>query len=717
MASSGFTLDLFQDVPDNQTHASSSIESTDPSRQDIESDTSVQGDGHDDPASEEGGVATIEEGKILDYITGEPVNERSKEIVRQKTARALIHELGIRPEDMETDLRVTLELGGRSTWKQLEIGIWDPEDEHVEEKIKRVVVCRKEPSSNGSNKIRTHAQAKNDLELLESFMAALPECKYGMWTNGLDIFYLKKTETRFDTRFERIGDWPPVAESLELQDAHSRGRLRSADPDMLKTTFRRCHNFIHGNEGMQKEEAFWQFLHLIFAKMYDEETHKRENRQFWAGPTEQYSEDGREAIKRRVDPLFEQAKEAYADVFEGDERLKLTDRALAFMVSELSRYDFARTNLDAKGVAYQEIVGSNLRGDKGQYFTPRGVVDMAVNMLDPKTDERLLDPACGTGGFMVSALSHILEELRDDRDLDAHDESSEAFFEVKKVLEEYTETNLFGIDFAPQLVKATTMNLAMATGASGNVYHANSLDFPNGHLSGVDDIKQEIPLGSADVLITNPPFGADIPITDRDILQRYDLAHKWQEGEDGVLRKTAELESSMAPEILFLEQCVRWLAQGGRMGIVLPNAMLNGPSNEFLRRWLLKRCWVLASVEVPIEAFIHEANVSIHTSVLFLKKKTDEERQMEALGGDNGYPIFMAVAETCGYDRRGNPVYERSPSGDAIVDDIKTTEKIRIGDEEITRELYRKEKRVDDDLPSVAKAYHAFRNENPEPGL
>jgi type I restriction enzyme M protein len=724
MATDGTTGDLFDDATDTPTEngeptsdddhsangAPESASSNDDSPSD-RADTETDGD------ADEGDVATIEEGKILDYITGESVTERSKEIVRQKTARALVHELGIRPEDMETDLRITLEIDGKSTWRQLEIGIWNPDDEHENDKIKRVVVCEDEPSSNGTNKIRTHEQAEEDLKQLKAFMAALPECKYGMWTNGLDIFYLKKKETRFDTQFEQIGDWPPAADSLELQDARSRARLRAADPDMLKTTFRRCHNFIHGNEGMQKEEAFWQFLYLIFAKMYDEETHKRENRQFWAGATEQFTEDGKENIRSRVEPLFNQAKTAYSEVFEGGERLRLSPRALAFMVSELSRYDFTRTNLDAKGAAYQEIVGSNLRGDKGQYFTPRGVVDMAVDMLDPKTDERLIDPACGTGGFMVSTLSHLFSKLREERGVEPHDEASEAFYDIKGILEDYAETNLFGIEHAPQLVKATTMNIAMATGASGNVYYANSLEFPNGHLDGVEKIKRDIPLGSADVLITNPPFGSEIPVNDRDILKRYDLARKWERGEDGILRNTGELESSVAPEILFLEQCIRWLKPGGRMAIVLPNAMLNGPSNEYLRRWLLDRCWVLASVEVPIEAFIHEADVSIHTSVLFLKKKSDEERQLEALGGDESYPIFMAVAESCGYDRRGNPVYKRSPTGEAIVQEIKKTEKIRIGDEEITRELHRKEKVVDDDLPDVAAAYHEFREENPEPGL
>jgi type I restriction enzyme M protein len=332
-------------------------------------------------------VATVEEGKLLDYISGEPVTDRPKEHVRQKTARALVHEFGIRPEDMETDVWVRLEVGGRSTRRKLELAVWNPGDPHELDTIRRVVVCKKPPSSKGTTKIKTHDQAQRDLRELEAYMAALDGCTYGLWTNGLDLFYLKKVETRFDTAFEPIGDWPPADESLEMEDVLSNARVRAAEPEMLKTTFRRCHNFIHGNEGMQKGKAFWQFLHLIFSKMYDEETNKRDQRQFWAGPTEQFTEAGRTAIRDRIEPLFEQAKAAYDTVFAGNERIELSDRALAFMVSELARYDFTRTRLDAKGTAYQEIVGSNLRGDRGQYFTPRGVVDMAVEMLDPKPTE------------------------------------------------------------------------------------------------------------------------------------------------------------------------------------------------------------------------------------------------------------------------------------------------------------------------------------------
>ena len=164
---------------------------------------------------------------------------------------------------------------------------------------------------------------------------------------------------------------------------------------MLRTVFRRCHNFIHGNEGMPKDAAFWQFLYLIFAKMHDEKRERDEMPRFWAGPTEQFDAKGRKAIRARIEPLCDEVKRKHASIFRGNEEITLSDRALAFMVSALAKYDFGRTDVDAKGTAYQEIVGANLRGDRGQYFTPRGAIKLMVEMLDPKPNERILDPACG----------------------------------------------------------------------------------------------------------------------------------------------------------------------------------------------------------------------------------------------------------------------------------------------------------------------------------
>lgn len=670
-----------------------------------------------DTDDSEGGKedSSLQDGYLLDFISGDKrLKDTSKEQVRQRIARALFHEYGISVEDMEADFSVSIN-GKR---KKLDIAIFHHESPHTVENLSRVVVCRQEPKvGRNTARLRDYEQADKDLEELKTIMEGIESCRFGLWTNGLEFFYLEKQVKRFEVRFEPIGDWPPTEESIGTRDVVSNARTRQADPEMLRVAFRRCHNFIHGNEGMPKDAAFWQFLYLIFCKMHDEQqAAKGQPRRFWAGPKEQFDPDGRREIRRRIEPLFEEVKDEYKDLFRGNEEITLSDRALAFMVSELAKYDFTRTDVDAKGGAYQEIVGTNLRGDRGQYFTPRGVIRLAVQILDPKEDERILDPACGTGGFLVAVLSYMMAKFRDEEDVIAGVESTEEFLSINERLRKFAQNQVFGADFDQFLIRASQMNMVMAGDGRGHLYHLNSLEFPNGYLDGLKRAKDEIQLGTMDVVLTNPPFGSDIPITDQNILNQYELAQVWEKTEDGEFRRTGKKQSSVAPEILFIERCLKWLKPGGRMGIVLPDGILGNPAAEYIRWWILRHSWVLASVDLPVEAFIVEANVNILTSLLFLKRKTTEEIRAEDLGGKVDYPVFMAVAERVGYDRRGNTLYKRKPDGEEIIELRERKERIRVGGRVIERDLKRKEKILDDDLPIIAEKYKEFRQKYPEPG-
>ena len=408
-------------------------------------------------------------------------------------------------------------------------------------------------------------------------------------------------------------------------------------------------------------------------------------------------------------------KQEYRAIFSGGEEISLSDRALAFMISELSKYEFSRIDVDAKGAAYQEIVGTNLRGDRGQYFTPRGAIRLVVEMLDPKEDERLLDPACGTGGFLVAALAHLMDRFREEERVSAETETTEEFESLNQRLRRFASKQVFGCDFDPFLIRASQMNMVMAGDGKGHLYHLNSLEFPKGHLSGVKPAGKSIRLGSADVVMTNPPFGSTIPITDESILRSFELAHIWETTEDGSFRNSGRLQGSVAPEILFIERCLDWLKPGGRMGIVLPDGILGNPAAEYIRWWILCHTWVLASVDLPVETFIVEANVNILTSLLFLKKKPPELITREAIGGAADYPIFMAVAEKVGFDRRGNTLYKRSPEGEEITEDEKVLETITVNGRNVTRTLQRKKRIPDNDLPKIAERYRVFRREHPEP--
>ncbi len=676
-------------------------------------ETAERAEAADENGASSDEMSAIEDGKVLDYITGKPVAENDKERVRQRIARALFHEYGISVDDMEPDFKVKVE----GSNKKVDIAIFEPGAEHTPENVRRIVVCQKELKlgDKGAYKMRDHEQAAKEFEVLHGAMTACENCKYGLWTNGLEFFFFQTARTRFDVKFKPIGDWPLADESVGTRDVASHAKLRRADPEMLRTAFRRCHNFIHGNEGMPKDAAFWQFLYLIFAKMHDERQ-PPDQRRFWAGATEQFDDAGRKAIRKRILPLFDEVKKKYASIFRGNEEVSLSDRALAFMVSELAKYDFGRTDVDAKGAAYQEIVGTNLRGDRGQYFTPRGAIKLIVEVLDPQPTERILDPACGTGGFLVATLDHMNKQFHEEQHVPAGAESTDEFHSFQARLAEFVKKGLFGADFDPFLVRAAQMNVVMASNAEAGIFNMNSLEFPSGHLAGLGEAQKRAGLGTMDVVMTNPPFGSEIPVTDPNILRHFQLAHAWDKVSPREYQNTGRVRASVAPEILFIERAIDWLRPGGRMGIVLPSGILGNSGDEYIRWWVLRQCFVLAVVDLPVESFIAEANVNILTSLLFLKKKTRQQLQSEDLSKADRYPVFMAVAENVGVNRRGVTIFRRGLDGEELTKDVMHIERIRVNGSVVERRLQRREKVVDDDLPLIAEAYREFRKKNPEPG-
>jgi len=670
---------------------------------------------------------SLAEDETIDFITGRPVKLKGNEPVRQRIARVLFHEYGISVDDMARDFPVPVQADGkRKVTKKADIAVFAHGAPKTLANLRRVVVCKPEPKPGRTvTKIRMFSQAQEDLAELETLLGteATPLAQYGMWTNGLDFFFLYKESTRFGAKFEPRADWPVADESVGSGTVASVARLRRGEAAMLKTAFRRCHNYIHGNEGLPKDAAFWQFLYLLFTKMHDERMSRRHRRapEFYALPGEPFNDEGRKAIEARVLTLFHEVKREYP-LFGARDEITLSPRALAFIVGELAPYDLTGTDMDVKGIAYQELVGTNLRGDRGQYFTPRSAVALMVEMLDPKEGERVLDPACGTGGFLRETLWHLLNRWRAEEGTPGLPDTEEQLADHQDRIADYAEKCLFGADFDPFLVRATSMSIMTLTGGAGNIYNMDSLAFPGGHLPGLAEAQKKIPLGSIDVLLANPPFGTDIKIEDKDVLSHYrdGVAQSWsRDRETGQVAASSRDIPAMAPEQLFIQRAVQWVREGGRIGIVLPNGILSnpGPTDEAIRRWILENCWVLASVELPVETFVAEANVNILTTLLFLKKKTEQEKMAATMGAQQDYPVFMAIAEKVGVDRRNNPVYRRHPDGEIILEEQREVERIRINGKDVVRTLVRKRKAIDNDLPEIAAAYRRFRERHPEPGV
>ncbi|MFJ7168139.1 N-6 DNA methylase [Streptomyces globosus] len=672
--------------------------------------------------------------ETIDYISNkEVVKLTDAEIVRQRIAKVLVHQYGINPEDMVRDypLQVLNAETGRMSRKRASIAIFEHGKPKSPETLKRIVVTKARPKNGRTvTKIRTYAQADAQLQELRDLMAAAgPSCTLGMWTDDKDLYFIERESTRFEPRFRPLPNWPrgDNEEFDATRDASSLAELRHADEYMLRFAFRRCHNFIHGNEGLPKDAAFWQFLYVLFAKIHDERLVREERQEprFRVG-IEDLDKDGRTgspAVAARIKELFNEVKDFYADqgLFDDRDRLTLSDPALTFITSELAPFSLYATPIDAKGVAYQELVGDNLRGDRGQYFTPIGAVRLMVDILAPKEHETVFDPCCGTGGFLRETLNYLQEKWKPKSGTFTSQEYARILPPLREKLAGYARGHVFGADFDPFLRRAAAMGVMMLTDIAGNVYQMDSIAFPDGHLPGNDEAKKvpEIQLGAVDVLMTNPPFGSDIPFSEAAVLGRYRDRVRQRGGDWGVAwtytRENGELKKSgeataVSPEQLFVQRAIEWVRPGGRIGIVLPNGILSnpGPSDEAVRRFILQECWVMASVELPVEAFIYEAGVNILTTSLFLVRKTDEEKQAERFHGAEDYPVFMAVAEKVGIDRRGKPVVVRSPEGHVVTEEYEDEEVLRIAGVEVRRTFKRERPIPDNDLPEIAKRFHEF---------
>jgi len=407
-----------------------------------------------DDISDNQEIDVIPPGKIKCYIKGTLRSDTPEERIRQEVARSLVEEYGYKKKDIDIEFNIRM---GRAQ-KRADIVIFSNDAEHLQENIYIIVEVKIESIK--------PSDSENGISQLESYVAATLNCRYALWVGSERLSYIVKEEDRQ----RKIFDIPDILKAGETGIPRpTRGSLVPAVE--LKQVFKRVHNYIYANQGMQKDAAFEEVLKLIFIKVYDEQFSP--TLQFYYLPDEDVSQ-----VKKRLNDVFQRLRTRYEYIFHSNETINLEDSVLIYAIREFQRFSFLNTDVDVKGEAYETIVGPNLRGDRGEFFTPRNVCKMTIEILFSLFPEdrltspgalKILDPAIGTGGFLIAGLHEIKKNFL---------KRGIRYDQLRDSLREVSDTNFFGIDFNPFLAKVAQMNMVMNGDGSSNIF-SGSVEFLN----------------------------------------------------------------------------------------------------------------------------------------------------------------------------------------------------------------------------------------------
>jgi type I restriction enzyme M protein len=436
------------------------------------------------------------------------------------------------------------------------------------------------------------------------------------------------------------------------------GRDLAAVPRQeLRAAIRKCHQTLWEGGRRSPIAAFGEFCKIIFVKHRDEKQPDRKDGQ----PYDFQRRDGETAaeLAKRIYRLYENEKELEPNVF--TDQLNVEPPILAQCVEHMEGISLDRTELDTKGVAFEEFMGGFFKGDFGQYFTPRELIAFAVEVLSPERKELVLDPACGSGGFLLYALDHVRREA--DRRFIKHGSDPKQALDHYNYWHDFAENNLFGIEVNEELTRVAKMNIVIHDDGHTNIVGHDALDFLSKLLAENPGLAEN----KFDLVLTNPPFGSVIKRTEKGegYLEQFDLRRYLGKSGTGAEVDEAnpsepslnrglraiKVRASIKTEILFLERVWSFLKPGtGRVAIVLPDGILTNSSLQGVRDWLLAHYQLLAVVSLPQFAFSHY-DAGVKASIVFLRRLGEGEEVPEDA------PIFMALAENIGYDATGRKTF------------------------------------------------------------
>ncbi|MCD8006644.1 MAG: N-6 DNA methylase [Oscillospiraceae bacterium] len=487
----------------------------------------------------------------------------------------------------------------------------------------------------------------------------------GVWTNGEQISCYNRKDPNF---FEEISDIPKstqklsdiISEKFTYEDLKHKDKI-STQRKSLRSLIKEMEDEVLASAGV---DSFEEIFKLIFAKLYDELICANDSTKYL-----RFRNNGNTdyELKVKIQELFDDAKKKWEGIFTEESKILLSPSHLAVCVSSLQDIKLFNNNLDVVDDAFEYLMSKAQKGEKGQYFTPRYVIDMCVKMMNPRACDKIIDTACGSSGFTVHSIFKVWRDIRREKGLPEGD----GFTAAERISEEsdFVRDNVFAIDFDEKTVRvARTLNLIAGDGQT-NVLHLNTLDYSrwdevtkqedwiDTYNEGFKKLKKLQPKGSSDfskfnfdLVMANPPFAGDIK--ENTIISRYELGKnssgKWQ--------------NKVGRDVLFIERNLNFLKPGGRMAIVLPQGRLNNSSDKYIRDFIAERCRILAVVGLHGNVF--KPHTGTKTSVLFVQKWDDELCPKK-----DDYPIFFATMQKPSKDNSGDKIYVKDPAtGDNLLD-------------------------------------------------
>ena len=589
-------------------------------------------------------VKNIEVPYVKCIIREKDIKLTPEEAVRQLYTAMLISKYGYPKDRIQFETHIHF---GREV-KRADITIMDKD----RPMIPYIIVELKKPKlSDGKEQLKSYCNATG--------------APIGVWTNGEQISCYNRKDPNF---FEAISDIPKASQKLSdiVNEQYTYEDLKRIDKistqkRSLRALIKEMEDEVLASAGV---DSFEEIFKLIFTKLYDELICANDVTAFL-----QFRNNGNTdfELKEKIQALFDEAKKKWEGIFTEESKILLSPSHLAVCVSTLQDIKLFNNNLDVVDDAFEYLMSKAQKGEKGQYFTPRYVIDMCVKMMNPTVKDKIIDTACGSSGFTVHSIFKVWKDIRREK----HLEEGEGITAAERIPEEtnFVRDNVFAIDFDEKTVRvARTLNLIAGDGQT-NVLHLNTLDFSrwievtkqedwiDTYNEGFKKLKKLQPKGvsdfsrfSFDLVMANPPFAGDIK--ENTIISRYELgknsAGKWQK--------------KVSRDILFIERNLSFLKPGGRMAIVLPQGRFNNASDKAIRDYIAERCRILAVVGLHGNVF--KPHTGTKTSVLFVQKWDDELCPRK-----DDYPIFFATMQKPSKDNSGEKIYVKNPeTGENLLD-------------------------------------------------